>query len=391
MSNVYIVISSLTSFLFFNSTFSQTTYISIGSGDYSNCLTWSPSCPPSLVPVGDSVVINHRVTLTSDLYIYGSVSINSTGELNGTQSVTNHTGGTLYNFGKLDIGQDLNNDGSFFNDDFAFADKIINNGYICNTDTIEISPEKQFLNSGGTIDCGGTIITCKFKTQNSGSGIIAHVSNTNFCCSDGSAPSWIHSSGIVDLATVSLCGVILPVQLVNFGLNNNEKGVLLNWETKTEINNDYFVILRSLNGIDFEKIGKLNGMGNSSESINYEFFDERPLIGTSYYKLQQVDFDGKVDYSSTLIANFESSNTCYLYPNPSKSATSLFIKIDSPATLTIDVYNVLGSLVFTHNQNVQIGSNSIPLRIEELNEGMYFCVMTPSKGKQSKMTFVKVQ
>jgi len=96
----------------------------------------------------------------------------------------------------------------------------------------------------------------------------------------------------------------LPVELSRFSIESLEKSVSINWITESETDNDYFVILRSQNGIDFQEIGKVNGVGNSALTVSYQFSDERPLIGTSYYKLQQVDFDGESSFSQILSTEF---------------------------------------------------------------------------------------
>jgi len=393
MTKIYIVITALISFFFLNSGLSQITYISTSSGNYSNCSNWSPGCPPTLIPIGDSVVINHDIMLISDLNIFGGLTINSGKELNGNKSITVDAGGGFYNNGVVDIGQDLINLGSFYNNGYAKFDKVLNSGYICNTDTIEISPMKQFVNTGGTIDCGGQITTCKFVTQNNG-GDIANVSNVSMCCNDGSDPAYLYLGGIVDSVTVSFCGITftgvnLPVALGSFVLDNKKKSVLLNWFTKSELNNDYFVILRSDDGVSFEEIGEVNGIGNSSITVGYQFSDDRPLIGTSYYKLQQVDFDGEVSYSQILSTNFGLNDAFSLYPNPTNSSINLSLSVDGDVDIFIEVFDALGALVFVQDQVVLSGTNSIPLNTELFNKGMYFCKVTFPNGSQMKQTFVR--
>jgi len=394
MTKFYTVIIALISFFFLNSGFSQITYITTSNGNYSNCLIWSPTCPPALIPIGDSVIINHDIMLTADLKISGALIINSGKELSGNKSITVDLGGAIYNNGSLDIGQDLNNYGSFYNNDYAKFDKVINFGYICNTGTIEVSPTKQFVNTGGTIDCGGEIITCKFVTQNNG-GDIANVSNVNMCCNDGYDPNYLYLGGIVDSNTVSFCGITftgvnLPVELESFGLDTKEKSVLLNWVTKSELNNDYFVILRSDDGVSFEEIGKVSGMGNSSITVDYQFTDNRPLIGISYYKLKQVDFDGEISFSQVLRTNFTLGNTFSLYPNPTNSNINLLLSVDDATDIFIEIFDVLGKLVFVQNQVVFSGANFVPLNIEIFNEGIYFCKVTFPNGNLMKQRFMKI-
>lgn len=100
----------------------------------------------------------------------------------------------------------------------------------------------------------------------------------------------------------------LPVELVKFeGYNENHKNIL-KWHTVSEINNDHFVVERSVDGINFERIGTMDGMGNSTELISYKYNDLYYIDGTTnYYRLKQVDYDGKFEYSDVIaIDNSES-------------------------------------------------------------------------------------
>ena len=114
----------------------------------------------------------------------------------------------------------------------------------------------------------------------------------------------------------------LPVELISFTADAQEQTVQLVWETATEINNDYFEVQRSVDGINFKKIGEVAGNGNTVEVIRYEFVDQMPVSGISYYQLKQVDFDGAFEHSDKIsvewinagfVAGFVEVN---LYPNP---------------------------------------------------------------------------
>ena len=114
----------------------------------------------------------------------------------------------------------------------------------------------------------------------------------------------------------------LPVELISFTANAQEQTVQLVWETASEINNDYFEVRRSVDGINFKKIGEVAGNGNTVEVIRYEFVDQLPVSGISYYQLKQVDFDGAFEHSDKIsvewinagfMAGFVEVN---LYPNP---------------------------------------------------------------------------
>ncbi len=111
----------------------------------------------------------------------------------------------------------------------------------------------------------------------------------------------------------------LPVELVYFNGLLQDEAVLLTWLTASEKDNDFFEVQRSEDGKTFESIGIVEGGGNSTEAIQYDFYDEYPLFGTSYYRLKQVDFDGKFEYSTPISINYTYDGPALaasVYPNP---------------------------------------------------------------------------
>lgn len=86
---------------------------------------------------------------------------------------------------------------------------------------------------------------------------------------------------------------VLPVVLSYFSVGDERNGVSLYWETSSEANNDYFLLYRSADGDLYKEIAKLTGAGNSSVANIYSYKDYNSPSGIVYYKLTQVDFDGK--------------------------------------------------------------------------------------------------
>src|ERR1700751_1021249 len=87
----------------------------------------------------------------------------------------------------------------------------------------------------------------------------------------------------------------LPVELVSFTADCSNGHELLNWSTASETNNDYFLVERSDDGNTFYEIGRAAGHGTSSQTNNYTFTDPQPLSGTVYYRLEQIDYNGKTE------------------------------------------------------------------------------------------------
>ena len=88
----------------------------------------------------------------------------------------------------------------------------------------------------------------------------------------------------------------LPVQLIHFDAKLNNNSVQLSWQTASEVNNDFFTVLKSTNGLEFYEIQKISGAGSSSNLNSYHYTDHQISNGISYYRLQQTDFDGKTEF-----------------------------------------------------------------------------------------------
>ena len=116
-------------------------------------------------------------------------------------------------------------------------------------------------------------------------------------------PNQYSLTGLTSFSEFTLDGAtpantLLPVELLNFDARvvRNQTAVSLEWETATELNNDYFTLERSADGFAWEILGTKDGAGTSVKSIFYDFIDENPLAGISYYRLKQTDFDGAYEY-----------------------------------------------------------------------------------------------
>ena len=131
--------------------------------------------------------------------------------------------------------------------------------------------------------------------------------------------------------------VILPVELIEFDAAMDQDVVDLTWETATENNSDYFLVERSVNGYNWEVIGKVAASGNSLESQHYLTQDRSPLLGVSYYRLKEVDLDGNTVFSQVRTVN----NTAQLlfYPNPVHGVLMISGKMDENSEVEVlDIY-----------------------------------------------------
>jgi hypothetical protein len=172
-----------------------------------------------------------------------------------------------------------------------------------------------------------------------------------------------NSQSIFDNFLVSYTACLdltLPIELISFSAIPLEKEVQLNWSTASETNNDYFTIERSTNGIDFEEIENLAGAGNSSVILDYSAIDKNPILGTSYYRLKQTDFNGDFSYSDIVSVQFEGTkpNNIRLFPNPNNGQL-LNISLNSARdeSIQLKVYSIFGTDVFSKELEVNKGLN----------------------------------
>ena len=147
-------------------------------------------------------------------------------------------------------------------------------------------------------------------------------------------------SAVTDVNVVSGA---LPVEFSYFKGQSNSTGNLLQWGTATEQNNDYFSIERSNDGAAFSSIGKVTGSGTSTAAHDYSFTDTKAVTGNYYYRLKQVDKDGKFDFSKViLVTGSSNAAAAQMYPNPVQSSLSIVLNNDIKGNGKISVYDLAG-------------------------------------------------
>ncbi|AKQ44457.1 hypothetical protein TH63_00485 [Rufibacter radiotolerans] len=142
----------------------------------------------------------------------------------------------------------------------------------------------------------------------------------------------------------------LPVTLISFTGKALKEGVLLNWATASEKDNSYFQVERSADGKTFTAIGKVTGAGTSSVRLDYRFLDAKTVPSTVYYRLKQVDYDGKFEYSKVVAVQIKATAagvTVKAYPNPTTGVLNLDLASMASSPVTVKVYALDGRLIKT--------------------------------------------
>lgn len=173
----------------------------------------------------------------------------------------------------------------------------------------------------------------------------------------------------------------VPVTGMEFNATANKNNVLLEWKTFTEVNNKGFEIQKSTDGINFSKIAFVNGSQNPSANA-YSFTDQNVSNGVNYYRIKQIDKDGRATFSKIVSVTFNKSNTISVYPNPTVSVLNIDGTFSGKGKIII--YDATGKSVMEKD----IEGSRIKLSVNNLPKGLYNGVIY-SSDKRSEFTFVK--
>jgi len=168
---------------------------------------------------------------------------------------------------------------------------------------------------------------------------------------------------------------ILPVELLEFEVNKyTETSALLSWETTNERNSLGFEVFRSTTGEHWEKLGFVASPENANTGHRYTFVDESPISGENYYRLKQLDHDGKESFSPVRYLNFdgEVSLSISLIPNPHSEQFTLRLRgAEASTTAQLQLVDALGRIVWEAEEGLQQGSLSRRVETQHLQKGFY--------------------
>jgi len=190
---------------------------------------------------------------------------------------------------------------------------------------------------------------------------------------------------------------VLPITLAEFKGRKNGFYNLLSWITSNELNNTGFELERSINGIEFTKVTFIKTQainGISSQKLFYSFEDaSAPLNAKVYYRLKQIDKNGKYSYSNIVVLagnksdKFEITN---LYPNPVSSILNLAISSTREETIKILITDIVGKVLVQENRFVVKGENSVTINTQKLSSGIYIVKALTANGVETiSSKFVK--
>ena len=214
-------------------------------------------------------------------------------------------------------------------------------------------------------DC--TILPCQVTvrggTVNTLNPAVAIFGNTGDCADKDA----LRNDADLDGRACIVAARALPIELLAFTGRLAEDHVALTWETATETDNSHFFVERSTNGFTFTAIGRVEGAGNSTEAIRYDYPDYDYPTGRVYYRLRQVDFDGTESVLETVaIVSEEVVTELQTYPNPVTAGTPVNIAIGKEwarDAIYVDVFSADGrraySLTFPAGDRLQVPTTGL--------------------------------
>ena len=192
---------------------------------------------------------------------------------------------------------------------------------------------------------------------------------------------------------VNPLGSALPITLGEFNGRKENKTNVLNWNTITENNCKAFEVQRSTNGTDFSALGMVNSQavnGISNLELAYSFIDVNPKEGHNYYRLRQIDLDGKSTYSKQIDLLVNSNGSVVnVYPNPAKDNVTIDYASNSNASLSLQIIDMSGRVIKQVQTKVASGNNAMIISLDGVSAGMYQLQLIENNRLTHVQKFIK--
>ena len=178
---------------------------------------------------------------------------------------------------------------------------------------------------------------------------------------------------------------VVPVKLSAFTIQKSGKTSQLDWTTEQEVNSRHFIVQRSADGRTWIDIATVNAAGNSSIRKEYRQYDNAPLNGVNYYRLKQVDIDGKFEFSVVKTLVFNSAYNILIAPNPAKDFINVFTTRSNSGLISIQLTDVSGKVLKT----IRSAENLTKINIEGIAKGIYFIKVTDDKTVTTQRVIIE--
>ena len=368
---------------------SATTYSTTGVN------TWTPTPPPAGWLTGTHTInVGHAVTNMTGytVMLNGDVTVNITsgGDWDITGMTTNGTSWEV----NVNSGGTMDLSGSITTS--TTGDITVSSGGTMTASSINLAAsvtmtvDGDFTSSSSTVTGAGVVMTIgatgvysTLSSFNLGAGTIA----LDGYLSVGS--SWTSSGTVTGTGAISFASgvstgiagtITLPVELIYFDVAKLDNTHTLIWKTASEINNNYFEIQRSKDGVHFWSIGSVDGAGNSYEVLSYSFNVED---GDYYYRLEQVDFDGKSEYSHVIFSSSDDLNSEIIQKG---NSNEMFVLFNNSGIQELKVIDINGKLITSNSIEAYEGER---FNFKVNQQGFYIIYLQTSNGLLSKKVFIR--
>lgn len=182
--------------------------------------------------------------------------------------------------------------------------------------------------------------------------------------------------GVSNFVDINVTATPLPIKLVSYTATKETNGVKLEWITSSEINNHYFLIERSNNGVNYKQLTTENSKNSNSTALQkYVYTDLNPLTGINYYRLKQFDFDGKSEDLGVKAIHFaiENNEEMIVFPNPTMGDMSFKLSNYDGDKLTVFLSDLNGKVVFKEEIKASLLQQVYKINLpKNISNGNYF-------------------
>ncbi len=228
--------------------------------------------------------------------------------------------------------------------------------------------------------------------------IVAHYNGSDWEYAGGTGHSGSSSSGTLSSSSAwssyspftlgsRTANNPLPVNMVSFETSCKTPNVEISWLTSSETNNDYYLLEKSQDGVNYYPVAVVDGVGNASEKTSYSVTDHAPY-STAYYRLKQVDFDGKTKFFGPIYSDCSLTTELNIFPNKTEDVLIISgITSTSTEKYLLQVFDVTGQLVYTA-ELVPNGQDLVKVHLSGISSGIYLISLTSgTKNKVKKINW----
>jgi hypothetical protein len=176
---------------------------------------------------------------------------------------------------------------------------------------------------------------------------------------------------------------VLPINLLDFNSYCDNGYTRLQWHTASELNNDYFILEKSLDGENYEVVVQLSGQGTTNTLSEYYFVDYNSIKTPVYYRLSQVDYNGSIVTFSPIVSHCGlSSEINFSVVNPVSNQIHIFSDAPLNTVIEVSLIDVWGRLIF--NKRLNQNENEWFLPVETFSSGLYYLRFSSENYLNSK-------